>query len=138
MQFSHFINAAILAASLASAKCYKSGESGNWGAGLKHQDLFNTACSSLSGKFYQDETRTTCVTDSNELKWALDVRRSGKGAAEIDHNTCVAGLEREAYACEHGGKGDYDGWEYNADPNRGDCVGIDSNASRKRGLEFEA
>ncbi|KAL2063958.1 hypothetical protein VTL71DRAFT_4452 [Oculimacula yallundae] len=106
---------------------------------LAHADCFNsgpdvekgvvdfavpTVCSIVNGHFVKGEWRRQCVTDKNNVRWDFQLKyKGGKEQDTIDGIECANGFMKEL-KCKHGGKTGYKNWEYTADPNNGNCIGI--------------
>ncbi|KAI1429136.1 hypothetical protein F5Y12DRAFT_710347 [Xylaria sp. FL1777] len=99
---------------MGSAKCYGSGERGDWGKGLDDVNGLHTACSVLIGSYLMGESRQTCVQELNGTKWNFDLKNVGDDIRSIGEEQCLMGMSKEVHGCPRGG-------HRAADPNLGHC-----------------
>ena len=106
-------------AALASATCYKKGESSTQqdrdALNANDKEALRLICNDLtSGGFVKDQESRQChVAKSGNTHLDFIIKRHSGGEHEIflSSSDCVEGLQRELNSCEHGGNRKYDDFE---------------------------
>ncbi|KAI1850143.1 hypothetical protein JX265_003514 [Neoarthrinium moseri] len=131
MKFSQVLFVAVSMAPAVLGGCYKSGDSGHYGAGLGENGVLESQCGQLAGTYEKDEDSHGCGTDSFNTKWQFYVKNKNGKKATLDYNNCLSYMKKESGACEHGGENTHDGWFVVADPNAGTCIPSNNNKARR-------
>jgi hypothetical protein len=98
-------------ATLVSAGCYGSGDSGNKGTANNGID---TVCKAVQGEYKYNQERARCVSnDRDHTYWMFVVKHTGEGGV-LDFNECKTRLMNEVWGCADGkgGQSDVGAWFY--------------------------